>query len=317
MRVRIGARRSPLAVAQATWVASRLEALGAQCELVGITSQGDVDQRELTQIGGTGVFAAAVRQAVLTGEVDLAVHSLKDLPTDSVDGLDLIAVPQREDPRDVLIGPAPAAWATLPNPVVIGSGSPRRVAQLAALARRHHADVRFEPIRGNVSRRISQVTDGHLTATVLAAAGLRRLGLLSRTAAQFGVSGATVHHVFGIEVHLLDVDDMLPAAGQAALAVECRSDAAPELRSLAASVDDGPTRLDTTIEREFLAAMEAGCTAPVGALSQQYDGILTLRVCAEKMGDARVIALRRSCSTTSVAGFARSVAHEMLSHLSR
>ncbi|OYO16903.1 hydroxymethylbilane synthase [Enemella evansiae] len=247
--IRIGARRSPLAVAQAEWVADRLRALGAEVELVGIDTRGDVDRRHLTEIGGTGVFAVAVREAVLAGEVDVAVHSMKDLPTAPAPGLEIAAIPEREDPRDVLVG---QRLATLTDGMVIGTGSPRRAAQLQAYARERGLQLEFRPIRGNVGTRLALVEHGEVDATVLAAAGLRRLGLLD----------ALPSH------EILDPDVLAPAAAQGALAIEIARAARPGVPELIARLDDPATRAAVTAEREFLRTLEAGCLAPVGVLAR-------------------------------------------------
>lgn len=248
-RIRIGARRSPLAVAQATWVLGRLTALGADCELVGIDTQGDTDRRHLTEIGGTGVFAMAVRAALLDGSIDVAVHSMKDLPTAPAPGLEIAAVPEREDFRDVLVG---CRVAELTDGMVIGTGSPRRQAQLEAHAAERGLDLTFRPIRGNVERRLDLVRTGEVDATLLAAAGLVRLGRLA---------GLDLPH------ELLEPDVMLPAAAQGALAVEIASPARAGVRDLVARLDHPPTRARVLAEREFLRVLEAGCLAPVGVLA--------------------------------------------------
>lgn len=249
--VRIGARRSPLAVAQAEWVGEQLRALGAEVEFVGIVSQGDVDRRKLTEIGGTGVFAAAVREALLDGSIDVAVHSLKDLPVAPVPGLEIAALPAREDARDVIVGLAPEQWG---DDTVIGTGSPRRELQLRVLAGRLGVHPTFVAVRGNVDTRIDLVRSGTVHATVLAAAGLRRLGRLT---------DAHPDRVGGVAATVLSYDQLLPAAGQGALGIECRSDA--WCRDLVARLDDAPTRAAIGAERQFLATLEAGCLAPVGA----------------------------------------------------
>lgn len=245
MRLRLGTRRSPLATTQSGWVADRLRALGHDVELVEITTEGDVNSAPLTSIGGTGVFAAALRHALLAGTVDLAVHSLKDLPTASLHGLTVAAVPVREDPRDALVARDGLTLGELPRGARIGTGSPRRVAQLAALGLGHE----MVAIRGNVDTRLGRVGHDDLDAVVLARAGLSRLGRA------------------GVVTETLDPLQMLPAPGQGALALECRSDRAEVIEALAA-LDDPDTRACVTAERALLAALEAGCTAPVGALAE-------------------------------------------------
>lgn len=248
--LRLGTRASALATSQSGWVARRLRDVGRAVELVTVTTEGDTSRRSLTEIGGTGVFASALREALLGGRIDLAVHSLKDLPTAPAPGLVVAAVPEREDPRDVLVARDGLALRELPVGSVVGTGSPRRAAQLA-LAR---PDLQVRDIRGNVDSRIRMVRDGTLDAVVLARAGLARLGRLDDATDE------------------LDLDTMLPAAGQGALAVECRAADATLVADLADLLDHPATRAAVTAERAALAALEAGCTAPVGALAVPADG---------------------------------------------
>ncbi|PJE95583.1 hydroxymethylbilane synthase [Streptomyces carminius] len=247
--LRLGTRRSRLAMAQSGQVAERVrQVTGRPVELVEITTYGDVSREHLARIGGTGVFVSALRDALLAGEIDFAVHSLKDLPTAQPERLALAAVPVREDPRDALIARDGLTFERLPDGARVGTGSPRRMAQLNAWARSLGRDIETVPIRGNVETRIGYVRSGELDAVVLAAAGLRRVGLI------------------GEATELLDPDTVLPAPGQGALAVECaatRTDLAARL----AELDDPPTRAAVTAERTLLAALEAGCSAPVGALA--------------------------------------------------
>ncbi|MFD3644989.1 hydroxymethylbilane synthase [Streptomyces cyaneofuscatus] len=247
--LRLGTRRSKLAMAQSGLVAEAVrEVTGRAVELVEITTYGDTSREHLAQIGGTGVFVAALREALLRGEVDFAVHSLKDLPTAQPDDLVLAAVPQREDPRDALVARDGLTFEQLPDGARIGTGSPRRMAQLNAYARSHGLRIETVPIRGNVDTRIGFVRDGELDAVVLAAAGLSRLG---RT---------------GEVTDFLPVDTILPAPGQGALAIECAATSA-DLAAALAELDDPYTRVAVTAERALLAALEAGCSAPVGALA--------------------------------------------------
>ena len=247
--LRLGTRRSALATTQSSWVADRLRAAGHAVELVEITTEGDVSGELLTAIGGTGVFASAIRRALHEDRVDLAVHSLKDLPTAPEDGLVVAAVPPREDPRDALVARDGLTLGELPSGSVVGTGSPRRAAQIAALGLGHE----IRPIRGNVDTRVRLVTDGRLDAVVLARAGLARLGRLD------------------VVTETLDPVQMLPAPGQGALAVECRSDR-PDVVAALAVLEDPDTRACVTAERRLLAALEAGCTAPIGALAEVVEG---------------------------------------------
>ncbi|MBA2950628.1 hydroxymethylbilane synthase [Streptomyces himalayensis] len=247
--LRLGTRRSKLAMAQSGQVAEAVrQVTGRDVELVEITTYGDTSRENLAQIGGTGVFVTALRDALLRGEIDFAVHSLKDLPTAQPDDLVLAAVPQREDPRDVLVARDGLTFTRLPKGARIGTGSPRRMAQLNAYARAHGMEIETVAIRGNVDTRIGYVRSGELDAVVLAAAGLNRIGRIDEV------------------TDFLSVDTVLPAPGQGALAVECAADNA-SLAAALAELDDPYTRAAVTAERSLLAALEAGCSAPVGALA--------------------------------------------------
>ena len=238
--MKLGTRASTLAVTQSTWVAGRLRDLGHEVEIVTIRTRGDHERGSLTRLSGLGVFAAELRSALLRGEVDLAVHSLKDLPVDPVPGLVIAATPERESPRDALCSRDGLSLAELPGGARVGTGSPRRVAQLRAL----RPDLVFIDIRGNIDTRLSRVTSGDLDAVVLAAAGLRRLGLARRITEELPI---------------------LPAPGQGALGIECRADDVTLIAALKA-LEDADTRLAVTEERAVLAALGGGCAAPIAAL---------------------------------------------------
>ncbi|KOU52658.1 hydroxymethylbilane synthase [Streptomyces sp. WM6378] len=247
--LRLGTRRSKLAMAQSGHVADAVRQLtGRPVELVEITTYGDTSREHLAQIGGTGVFVVALRDALLRGEVDFAVHSLKDLPTAEHPDLVLAAIPVREDPRDVLVARDGLTFDQLPDGARIGTGSPRRMAQLNAYARSHGRTIECVPIRGNIDTRVGYVTKGELDAVVLAAAGLNRIGRSD------------------VVTEFLSVDTVLPAPGQGALAIECAA-ANADLAAALAELDDPFTRAAVTAERSLLAALEAGCSAPVGALA--------------------------------------------------
>jgi hydroxymethylbilane synthase len=232
-----------MAIAQSRQVADMItDRTGRAVEIVGVTTLGDVSRAQLTQIGGTGVFVSALREALLDGEVDLAVHSLKDLPTGPAAGIVLAAVPPRDDPRDALVARDGAKLADLLPGARIGTGSPRRAAQLLGL----RADLRCVPIRGNAGTRLGKVSEGELDAVVLAYAGLARIG-----------------HA-GAITQVFEPDEMLPAPGQGALAVECRAGDA-ELAALLQLVTDEASVAAVTAERSLLEALEAGCSAPIGA----------------------------------------------------
>jgi hydroxymethylbilane synthase len=236
-------------MAQSRQVADAVsQVTGRPVELVEITTYGDVSKEALAQIGGTGVFVTALREALLKGEVDFAVHSLKDLPTGQPDELELAAIPEREDPRDVIVARDALKFTDLPRGARIGTGSPRRMAQLNAYARAHGLDIETVAIRGNIDTRVRFVRDGELDAVVLAAAGLTRIGRIDEV------------------TDFLSVDTVLPAPGQGALAIECTADNADLIAALG-ELDDPFTRVAVTAERSLLAALEAGCSAPVGALA--------------------------------------------------
>ncbi|WP_327678152.1 hydroxymethylbilane synthase [Kitasatospora sp. NBC_00458] len=254
--LRLGTRRSALAMAQSGMVAREVTRLtGRPVELVEITTYGDTSREALAQIGGTGVFVSALRDALLEGRIDFAVHSLKDLPTAAPEGLALAAVPEREDFRDALVASDGLALDELVEKLAgagrtarIGTGSPRRMAQLNAWARARGAQLETVAIRGNVDTRIGFVTSGELDAVVLATAGLNRLGRAAEI---------TEH---------LDRELMIPAPGQGALAVECKASDTGLTAALSA-LDHAPTRVAVAAERALLAALEAGCSAPVAGLA--------------------------------------------------
>lgn len=287
-RLRLGTRGSRLALTQSGQVAEALMAAGGGgaaaaagkasegsgglgIDLVTVRTDGDGDRTPLRQLGGVGVFAARLRHALLDGEVDLVVHSFKDLPTQPVEGLEVICVPPREDPRDALCARDSLTLADLPEGARVGTGSPRRAAQLLAA----RPDLEVVDLRGNVPTRLARVrglevvgvgTDepvapsradaaGDLDAVVLALSGLRRLGL---------------EHCAS---EVLDLETMLPAPAQGALAVEARTgEDSVELARAVAALDDEPTRLAVTAERALMARLGAGCAAPVGAWAHLRGG---------------------------------------------
>jgi hydroxymethylbilane synthase len=287
--LRLGTRRSTLARAQSQWVADRIEKIAADAgevvrvELVELVTHGDTSSAPLTSFAGVGVFVSRLREALLAGEVDVAVHSLKDLPTAPALGLVLAAVPTREDPRDVLVARDGLTLAELPAGARIGTGSPRRAAQLRALG----LDLDIVDLRGNVDTRLRLVEEGRLDGVVLARAGLARLGRLDEA------------------TEVLDPLLMLPAPGQGALAVECRDprradgSVAPADEAVVAAVrplDDPAARAAVTAERTVLATLEAGCAAPLGALAEVVDDdggpVLSVRAVAAAVDGS--VTLRRS-----------------------
>ena len=287
--LRLGSRRSPMAIAQSRQVADMItERTSRQVEIVGVTTLGDVSRAQLTQIGGTGVFVSALREALLSGQVDLAVHSLKDLPTGPAAGVVLAAVPPRDDPRDALVARDGAKLADLPPGARIGTGSPRRAAQLLGL----RGDLRCVPIRGNADTRLGKVGKGELDGVVLAYAGLARIG-----------HAHTVTQVF-------EPDEMLPAPGQGALAVECR-DGEPELAALLQALTDQASLAAVTAERSLLEALEAGCSAPIGAYAAGTEQ-LRMRAAVISTDGSRVLRAHGSAPGAEAWQLGRDLAAELL-----
>lgn len=293
--LRLGTRASALARTQSQLVADLITArTGRAVELVTVRTEGDVATAPLASLGGTGVFVSALRDALLAGEVDLAVHSLKDLPTTPAPGIALAAVPEREDPRDVVVARDGLTLGELPPGSRVGTGSPRRVAQIEALG----LGIELVGVRGNVDTRIGKVRAGELDAVVLARAGLARLGRLDDA------------------TEVLDPIQVLPAPGQGALAVECRA-ADTELVALVAdALDDPRTRAAVECERFVLAGLEAGCAAPVGALAEVVEGDdgeeLWVRAVALSLDGA--LSVRRSASGPAAdpAALGRTLVDEMV-----
>jgi hydroxymethylbilane synthase len=289
--LRLGTRGSPMALVQTGLVAGLItERTGRQAELVTVTTFGDVSRAELTQIGGTGVFVSGLRLRLLAGDVDIAVHSLKDLPTAEADGIVLAAVPTRDDPRDALVSADGVKLADLPAGSRIGTGSPRRAAQLRLL----RPDVTPVPVRGNADTRLAKVGSGKLDAVVLGYAGLARIGRLD-----------AVTEVF-------EPDEMLPAPGQGALAVECAA-ADTGLRALLAAVDDPCSHAAVTAERSLLAALQGGCSAPVGAYATHSPGTGTVRLLAAVF-DRDGAGVVRACGEAA-ADQAASLGHQVAGEL--
>ena len=247
--MRLGTRGSALALAQSGLVAATIrERTGRDVELVEISTAGDRSSAPVATLG-VGVFVSALREALLSKEIDLAVHSYKDLPTAPAEGLVIAAIPLREDPRDALVARDGLTLTELGDGARIGTGSVRRIAQVNALGR----GLVCVPIRGNVDTRLRKVADGEFDAVILARAGLSRLGRAAEA------------------TEILDPMLMLPAPAQGALAVECRDDDG-ELLDLLATLDDPATRAAVTAERALLADLEAGCSAPVAALAEVAEG---------------------------------------------
>lgn len=267
--IRLGTRRSALAQAQSGQVAGALAKIaGRPVELVPIVSEGDTNRASLSEIGGTGVFANRLREALVAGECDILVHSLKDLPTAQTPELVIAATPTRADARDVVITRDGTPLHELPRGAKVGTGSPRRIAQV----RRRAPRAEVVDIRGNVDSRLERVASGELDAIILAAAGLSRLG--SETSLQ--------------REHL-GFAEWPTAPGQGALAVETLSDAPADLLAALAELDDEDTRIAVTVERAILAGLDAGCQAPMAAHAQvRGDSIRVRAVVYEPAGERRI-----------------------------
>jgi hydroxymethylbilane synthase len=298
--LRLGTRGSALAVAQAQDVAAAFTAVtGRPVEFVRITTAGDTSTEPLDQIGGTGVFVGALREALRAGEIDAAVHSLKDLPTQPAAGLVVAAVPRRADARDALVARDGATLGELRTGARVGTGSPRRAAQLLALG----FGLDIVPIRGNVDTRLRKVASGELDAVVLARAGLARLGREDEI------------------TEVIDPLQMLPAPGQGALAIECREPvdtATQELFEALARLEDPDSRAVVDAERTVLATLEAGCSAPVGALGEavagdeEYEAEIYLRAVVCSPDGLHSVRLSTSGPLAEADSLARKLAEEML-----
>jgi hydroxymethylbilane synthase len=292
-RLRLGTRASVLATIQSRWVGDLVtRATGREVELVEVTTAGDRHTAPLAQLGGTGVFVGALREALLDGRVDLVVHSLKDLPTYPAAGIALPAVPVREDPRDVVVARGGMTLGELPVGSRVGTGSPRRAAQLHALG----LGLEITDIRGNVDTRIRKVHEGVYDAVVLARAGLARMGRLDEA------------------TEVLDPLQMLPAPGQGALAVETRE--GDELTRDMAVLDDARTRAAVTAERAVLATLEGGCAAPVGVLAEIVEGDdgdeLWVRAAALSPDGALAVRMSATGDPADAAGVGDRLAEQML-----
>ncbi len=293
-RVVIGTRQSQLALWQAEYIASRLRALYPEIEvaLQHVVTQGDrIVDKPLPEIGGKGLFTAELEHALRTGEIDLAVHSFKDLPTELDDDFLIGAVPERASPHDALISRAGQKLMGLPPGATVGTSSLRRSAQIKAV----RPDLTTQPLRGNVPTRIKKAHDqlGSYDAIVLAVAGLDRLGLEGE-----------ISEVFPTEI-------MLPAPAQGALAVQCRS-ADPAMRAMLAPLDHAETRHAVQAERAFLNQLGSGCRLPVAALAE-IDGSrlwLTGRVC--NLDGSRVITVHGEATVDQATGVGRQVADQAL-----
>lgn len=287
----IGSRGSQLALWQAHWIQARLEELGHECRIQIIKTTGDkitdvALARVGSQTGTKGLFTKEIEEALLAREIDLAVHSLKDMPTDLPAGLTLAAIPEREDPRDALVG---RALESLDAGARVGTGSLRRAAQLRAL----RPDLQIEDVRGNVDTRLRKLDEGRYDAIVLASAGLRRLGWQNRI------------------TELLDPSTMCPAVGQGALAVETRDDSGPGFRA-AQWLEHAYTRAAVTAERAVLAALGGGCQAPMGAHALVRDEALVVFALIVSPDGANIVRKQAQGPVTEAAAVGRALGAELL-----
>ena len=276
-----------MALWQARWIQSRLEAQGEQCRIEIIHTTGDkITGVALSKVGTKGLFTKEIEEALLAGSIDLAVHSLKDMPTELPLGLTLAAIPEREDPRDALIG---RRLDELPPRARVGTSSLRRAAQLRAV----RPDLQIENIRGNLDTRLRKLDEGQYDAIVLASAGLRRLGWEKRIA------------------ELLDPEVMCPAVGQGALAVETRDDNGPAQR-VARSLDHPDTRTAVTAERAVLAALGGGCQVPIGAHATVDHHNVHLRAIIVSPDGTEIVRKQSSGARADAAAIGRTLGEQLL-----
>jgi hydroxymethylbilane synthase len=282
----IGSRGSRLALWQAHHIADSLRALGVETRIEIIRTTGDhLQTASLAQAGGKGLFTKEIEEALLAGRIDLAVHSLKDLPTALPEGLDIAAIPARENPYDALIG---STLAQLPAAARVGTSSQRRSAQLLLL----RPDLVIEPIRGNVDTRIRKVKEGQCTASLLAVAGLRRLGLDPEIA------------------QIFSTQEMCPAPGQGALAVQTRTHG--EAKDICGRLDDAATRQAVTCERALLAALGGGCQLPVGALAEAQGDALHVSAIIVSPSGGQVVRASSTGSAAKALALGEAVAADLL-----
>ncbi len=285
----IGSRGSQLALWQARWIQARIQSFGVETRLEIIHTTGDkITDVALSKVGTKGLFTKEIEEALLSGAIDLAVHSLKDMPTELPDGLTLAAIPEREDPRDALVGRGLSALAQQAR---VGTSSLRRAAQLRAI----RPDLQIENIRGNLDTRLRKLDAGQYDAIVLASAGLRRLGWENRI------------------TELLDPAVMCPAVGQGALAVETRADAGAA-QQIAQRLEHRETRIAVTAERAVLAALGGGCQVPIGAYATvRQDSCLAIQAIIVSPDGTQVIRKQATGESIDAAAIGRALGDELLS----
>ena len=283
----IGSRGSQLALWQARWIQARIQSFGMETRIEIIHTTGDkITDVALSKVGTKGLFTKEIEEALLSGAIDLAVHSLKDMPTELPDGLTLAAIPEREDPRDAMVG---RSLGSLALKAKIGTSSLRRAAQLRA----KRPDLEIENIRGNVDTRLRKLDEGQYDAIVLASAGLRRLGWENRI------------------TELLDPDVMCPAVGQGALAVETRADGG-EAEQLAKRLEHRESRVAVTAERAVLRALGGGCQVPIGAYATVQDEVVQLRAIIVSPDGTDIIRKRASGASRDAEIIGRALGEELL-----
>ena len=283
----IGSRGSQLALWQSRWVAHRLEQMAVATRIEIIKTTGDrITDMAPSKIGTKGLFTKELEEALVARSIDLAVHSLKDMPTELPAGLVLAAIPAREDARDAMVG---RKLADLPRGALVGTSSLRRAAQLHAV----RPDLRVEPVRGNLDTRLRKLDSGQFKAIVLAAAGLRRLGWDDRIA------------------ETLSIEIMCPAAGQGALTIEARDEPGRVVDALR-GLDHEPTHLAVTAERALLAGLGGGCQVPIGAHAWIEDGVLCLRAVVAAPDGSKLIARRVEGAPADAVALGAALATELL-----
>ncbi len=288
---RIGARGSLLSITQTTWVAEQLRAQGVQVEIEIIKTTGDkILDVPLAKVGGKGLFVKEIEEALLSGTIDLAVHSMKDMPTKIPEGLHIGAISKREDPRDALMTRDKIGWVNLPAGSRVGTSSLRRQAQL----KRSRPDLLFVPLRGNLDTRIRKLFDGEIDAIVLAAAGLNRMGWQDK-----------------ITEHLA-MDVSLPAIGQGALAIECRIED-KEVNAAIAFLNDPKTACEIAAERALLAGLEGGCQTPIAGFAEESSGEITLTGLVLNLDGTKIVRERQTAPIAKARALGTRVAESLLS----
>ena len=289
--LRIGARGSLLSMTQTELVAQRLRERGLRVEVHKIKTTGDkILDVPLSKIGGKGLFVKEIEEALLSGAIDLAVHSMKDMPTKIPDGLHIGAIPKREDPKDALITRDKIRWVNLPSGSQIGTSSLRRQAQL----KRSRPDLLFFPLRGNLDTRLRKVSNGEIDAIVLAAAGLNRMGWQDK-----------------ITEHLA-MDVSLPAIGQGALAIECKIDD-QQTNALIAFLNDPKTACEVEAERALLIRLEGGCQTPIAGFAEASSGEITLTGVVLNLDGTQIVRERQTAPIDKAAALGNQVAEALLS----